>query len=133
LGRVPILTVQRVVTVMLVLLLFDGGMHIGWRRFRGTAAPVVWIGVAGTAVRRSEVVMPDEMRTVHRPLRWSLTGLADAGAGLAVTAAILAFADGNVRDGIVYTVVAAGLSLIAVGVARSLRWVVAVTLVVCAG
>src|SRR5664279_5507206 len=26
LGRVPVLTVQRVVTVMLILLLFDGGM-----------------------------------------------------------------------------------------------------------
>jgi hypothetical protein len=77
--------------------------------------------------------MPDEMRTVHSPLRWSLTGLAGAGTGLAVTAAILAYADGYVRDGIVYTVVAAALSLIAVGVARSLRWVVAVTLVGCAG
>jgi hypothetical protein len=30
-------------------------------------------------------------------------------------------------------VVAAGLSLVAIGVARSVRWVVAVTLVVCAG
>jgi hypothetical protein len=77
--------------------------------------------------------MPDEMRTVHSPLRWSLTGLAGAGTGLAVTAAILAYAEGNVRDGIVYTVVTAALSLIAVGVARSLRWVVAATLVVCAG
>src|SRR5512141_1403036 len=37
LGRVPVVTVQRVVTVMLVLLLFDGGMHIGWRRFRSAA------------------------------------------------------------------------------------------------
>src|SRR3954470_15373678 len=34
LGRVPVIAVQRVVTVMLILLLFDGGMHIGWRRFR---------------------------------------------------------------------------------------------------
>src|SRR4051812_12786573 len=50
LGRVPILTVQRVVTVMLILLLFDGGMHIGWRRFRAAGGAVLWIGVAGTAV-----------------------------------------------------------------------------------
>src|SRR6186997_2508600 len=34
LADLPVVTVQRVVTVMLVLLLFDGGMHIGWRRFR---------------------------------------------------------------------------------------------------
>ncbi|HEY1487489.1 MAG TPA: cation:proton antiporter [Micromonosporaceae bacterium] len=56
-GRVPILTVQRVVTVMLILLLFDGGMHIGWRRFRAAAGPVVWIGVAGTAVTAAGVTV----------------------------------------------------------------------------
>jgi potassium/hydrogen antiporter len=48
-GAVPIVTVQRVVTVMLILLLFDGGMHIGWRRLRSTAGPVLWIGVVATA------------------------------------------------------------------------------------
>jgi cell volume regulation protein A len=50
LGRVPVVTVQRVVTVMLVLLLFDGGMHIGWRRFRSAGGTVLWIGVVGTLV-----------------------------------------------------------------------------------
>ena len=50
LGRVPVITVQRVVTVMLILLLFDGGMHIGWRRLRAAGGAVLWIGVAGTAV-----------------------------------------------------------------------------------
>jgi len=50
LGRVPVLTVQRVVTVMLILLLFDGGMHIGWRRFRSAGGAVLWIGVVGTVV-----------------------------------------------------------------------------------
>jgi potassium/hydrogen antiporter len=39
LGRVPVVTVERVVTVMLILLLFDGGMHIGWRFRPSTAAP----------------------------------------------------------------------------------------------
>ena len=48
LGRIPVVTVQRVVTIALIVLLFDGGMHIGWRRFRSAAGPVVWIGVAGT-------------------------------------------------------------------------------------
>ena len=46
----PIVTVQRIVTVMLILLLFDGGMHIGWRRFRPRPARSLWIGVAGTLV-----------------------------------------------------------------------------------
>jgi potassium/hydrogen antiporter len=35
LGRVSVTTVQRVVTVALAAILFDGGMQIGWRRFRG--------------------------------------------------------------------------------------------------
>lgn len=50
LRDLPVLDVQRVVTVMLVLLLFDGGMHIGRRRLRSAAGAIVWIGVAGTAV-----------------------------------------------------------------------------------
>src|SRR5512146_1256523 len=38
------------VTVALVLILFDGGMQIGWRRFRPLAGATVWVGVAGTLV-----------------------------------------------------------------------------------
>ncbi|MBO0827735.1 MAG: cation:proton antiporter [Streptosporangiales bacterium] len=40
--------VQRVVTVALVVILFDGGMHIGRDRFRQAAGAIVWVGVAGT-------------------------------------------------------------------------------------
>jgi potassium/hydrogen antiporter len=50
LGRLSIDTVQRAVTVALIVLLFDGGMHIGWRRFRSAAGAVLWIGTAGTFV-----------------------------------------------------------------------------------
>jgi cell volume regulation protein A len=49
-GRLSIDTVQRVVTVALIVLLFDGGMHIGWRRFRSAAGGVLWLGTAGTFV-----------------------------------------------------------------------------------
>ena len=35
----PRQAVERVVTVALVCILFDGGMHIGWSRFRSAAAP----------------------------------------------------------------------------------------------
>ena len=79
------------------------------------------------------MVTSDRLRAVDRPLRWSLTGLVIAGAGFAVTAAVLAFAGGGVRDAIVYTVVATALSLVAIGIGRAVRWVVAMTLVVCAG
>jgi potassium/hydrogen antiporter len=46
----PERTVERIVTVALLCILFDGGMHIGWRRFRAAAAPIVVVGVAGTFV-----------------------------------------------------------------------------------
>jgi cell volume regulation protein A len=50
LGQLSVTTVQRLVTVALAVILFDGGMHIGWRRFRPAAGAVVWVGVAGTFV-----------------------------------------------------------------------------------
>jgi cell volume regulation protein A len=47
--------VERIVTVALVCILFDGGMHIGWRRFRAAAAPIVVVGVAGTFLTAAAV------------------------------------------------------------------------------
>jgi cell volume regulation protein A len=46
--RIP--AVEKIVTVALAIILFDGGMHIGRRRFRAAAAATVWLGVAGTLV-----------------------------------------------------------------------------------
>jgi potassium/hydrogen antiporter len=40
--------VERVVTVALICILFDGGMDIGWARFRSAAAPIAVVGVLGT-------------------------------------------------------------------------------------
>ena len=50
LAELSVTTVQRVVSVALAVILFDGGMHMGWQRFRSAAGPVVWVGVAGTFV-----------------------------------------------------------------------------------
>jgi potassium/hydrogen antiporter len=41
-------TVERVVTIALVVILFDGGMHIGLDRLRGALRTVAVVGVAGT-------------------------------------------------------------------------------------
>ena len=41
-------TVEWVITLALVLVLFDGGMHIGWSRFRAAIFPIVSVGVVGT-------------------------------------------------------------------------------------
>src|SRR6478609_10598197 len=50
LSTVPVLTDERLVTVALILILFDGGMHIGWRRFRASAGSIAWLGLVGTAL-----------------------------------------------------------------------------------
>ncbi len=50
LARVSGSTVQHVVTIALAFILFDGGMHVGWRRFRGAALAIGWLGIAGTLV-----------------------------------------------------------------------------------
>jgi cell volume regulation protein A len=54
-GSMRIETVQRIVTVALIAILFDGGMHIGRRRLRAMAGPILWIGVAGTLVTAGAV------------------------------------------------------------------------------
>ena len=46
--HVPILTVERIAVVALVVILFNGGMDIGWGRFRASAGPILSLGVAGT-------------------------------------------------------------------------------------
>jgi potassium/hydrogen antiporter len=42
--------IENIVTVALAVILFDGGMSMGWRRLRAEAGPVLWIGIGGTLV-----------------------------------------------------------------------------------
>ena len=46
--HVSIRTVERIGVVALVAILFDGGMHVGARRFRAAALPITTLGVLGT-------------------------------------------------------------------------------------
>jgi potassium/hydrogen antiporter len=41
-------TVERIGVVALIMILFDGGMDIGWRRFRRAVVPIASLGVVGT-------------------------------------------------------------------------------------
>jgi len=50
LGRLSAELDSRIVTVALAIILFDGGMGLGWRRLRPALTPVLWLGVAGTVV-----------------------------------------------------------------------------------
>jgi potassium/hydrogen antiporter len=44
----PDAVVAQIVTVALVLILFDGGRHIGWSRLRPALVPIIVVGVLGT-------------------------------------------------------------------------------------
>jgi cell volume regulation protein A len=57
LGEVRIDVVEQVVTIALAVILFSGGMHIGWGRFRPAALATVWIGVVGTLVTAGAVAL----------------------------------------------------------------------------
>ncbi len=46
--HISIRNVERVGVVALIVILFDGGMHVGLRRFRSSAAPIAVLGVVGT-------------------------------------------------------------------------------------
>ncbi|HYI74971.1 MAG TPA: cation:proton antiporter [Gaiellaceae bacterium] len=45
---ISIREVERITVVALVVILFDGGLHIGLRRFRRSAGPILALGVFGT-------------------------------------------------------------------------------------
>ena len=47
LGTLPVLTDERLVTIALIFILFDGGMHIGWKKFRASAGAITWLGWSG--------------------------------------------------------------------------------------
>ena len=47
-DQLDIRDVERVAVVALVAILFDGGMRVGWRRFRVAAAPISLLGLLGT-------------------------------------------------------------------------------------
>src|SRR3569833_474707 len=57
LGSVGMPSVEKIVTVALAVILFDGGRHIGRRRFRSAAGAVRWAGAAGTLVTAAAVAV----------------------------------------------------------------------------
>jgi len=73
--HVPIRTVERVAVVALIVILLNGGIDIGWRRFRAVAAPIVLLGVFGTFATAAVVAV-----FAHYALGfdWILAGLVGA-------------------------------------------------------
>ena len=72
--------VQRVATLALVVILFEGGQKIGWQRFRHSAVPILALGVVGTFATAALVAVAAH---VLFDLSWIVSGL--IGAALAPT------------------------------------------------
>jgi cell volume regulation protein A len=45
---VSVQDVERIAVVALIVILFDGGMDVGWRRFRAAVVPISLLGIIGT-------------------------------------------------------------------------------------
>jgi cell volume regulation protein A len=83
---VSIRTVERIGVVALIVILFDGGMEVGWRHFRASAVPITILGVAGTFATAGLVALAAH---AFFDLSWTLAWL--LGAAVAPTDAAVMF------------------------------------------
>jgi potassium/hydrogen antiporter len=74
------ISVSRVASVSLAVILFDGGLRVGWRRFRESAAPIVSLGLVGTFVTAALLALASHFLL---GFSWSTAGV--LGAALAPT------------------------------------------------
>jgi cell volume regulation protein A len=79
-DAISFVTVERIGVVALIVILFDGGMDIGWRRFRAAAVPIVSLGVLGTFASAGLIALAAHTLL---DLSWITSGL--LGAALAPT------------------------------------------------
>ncbi len=80
LARLSTVGVERIAVVALIVILFDGGMHVGWRRFRSAALPITVLGVLGTFATAGVVMVAAH---VFFDFGWTTAGI--LGAALAPT------------------------------------------------
>jgi cell volume regulation protein A len=57
LAHLSTVDVERIAVVALIVILFDGGMHVGWPRFRSAALPITALGVLGTFATAGAVAL----------------------------------------------------------------------------
>jgi cell volume regulation protein A len=79
-DKLSILDVERVAVVALALILFDGGMRVGWQRFRVAAVPICVLGVVGTFATAGLIALAGRYL-----FDFSWTGAGILGAALAPT------------------------------------------------
>jgi potassium/hydrogen antiporter len=79
-DRVSIEDVERIAVVALIVILFNGGTLVGWRRFRVAAVPIFTLGVFGTFATAAVIAV-----SAHYLLDFSWTTAGLLGAAIAPT------------------------------------------------
>ncbi len=79
-GALTVRDVERIGTIALILILFDGGIHVSWSRLRRVAAPVATLGVLGTFATAGLIAV-----AAHALLGFDWTTAGIIGAALAPT------------------------------------------------
>src|SRR5215213_7867525 len=74
-DAISFVTVERVAVVAIVVILFDGGMQIGWRRLRQSVVPVLSLGLLGTFLSAGLIAVAAH---VLLGLSWTTGGLLGA-------------------------------------------------------
>ena len=78
--RVTIVEVERIAVVALIVILFNGGTLVGWRRFRVAAVPIFTTGILGTFATAGIIAV-----TAHYVFDFEWTTAGILGAALAPT------------------------------------------------
>lgn len=79
-DRLTIEDVERIAVVALIVILFNGGTLVGWRRFRVAAVPISTLGIFGTFATAAVIAV-----SAHYLLDFSWTTAGLLGAALAPT------------------------------------------------
>jgi potassium/hydrogen antiporter len=80
-------TVERIAVAALIVILFNGGLEIGWRKVRGSLAPILSIGLLGTFATAGLIAV---FCHAALGLDWTIAGL--IGAAVAPTDPAVTFA-----------------------------------------
>lgn len=88
-NAVSFVTVERIGVVALIVILLDGGMDIGWRRFRQAAVPILSLGVLGTFATAGLVAVAAHFLLDFSWITSGLLGAALAPTDPAVTFSVL--------------------------------------------
>ena len=73
--HLPVQAVERVAVVALIVILFNGGMDVGWRRFRVSAFPILSLGIFGTFATAGVVAL---VAHYVLGLGWTFAGIVGA-------------------------------------------------------